>query len=498
MHTQFKPMPRNDPTAPALLMQDRDDTARNPNTAFFVALLGFLCFMPYPSITVGNRSALQFGNILSLLMCAPVLLIPWRKKSYHLSLLLLAPVCISVVKVALTGDGDLALSLKSVPARAITWFSLLATQYYAPLYALEMLTGIAVATVLHVAVGLWQMYSFTNGDFPFPELYVNASFLSVQDMAKTIANYIQRPFGIFPEPSAMSSSLAPWIVFWIAELCGLVRLKRGPAPWQRTLFAIAAAGALMLIIISRSGHTFVTLFAVVILAAIWLMKCRANLRNYLVILGVCCIVLPVILWFGAEAMTDRLGGKSDVGNSSWEDRSSSLRVGYMMLVNDGPATLLFGIGPALTAPAMYGALRLDAVWSVILNYIYETGMIGLIAVLWVGAYVAKVWKSTNYNVVFTAITGVWFIGILLTTSYEQLLPIWVALGWLTVWPEICLPTLTNAAISHSSAAHEADNASADEPELHRPDPADPQSPVLPWKTPGESRPSSAKRSWSEP
>ena len=436
MHTLFQPIPHTD-AAPTALPCSGNLDARNPTTAFFVAILGFICFMPYPSITVGNRSAIQFGNILSLVMCAPLLAVSWRKKSYHLFLLLIAPLCISVVKVALTGDGDLGLSLKSIPVRAITWLTLLATQYYAPLYALEMLCGIAVATVVHFVVGLWQMYSFTNGDFPIPELYVNVSFLSVQDMVKTIANYIQRPFGIFPEPSAMSSSLAPWIVFWIAELCGLVRLKRDPTPWQRTLFAIAAAGGLFLIIISRSGHTFITLFATVILAAMWLMKCRANLRNYLVILTVCCIVLPVVLYFGAEAMTDRLGGKSDVGNSSWEERFSSLRVGYLMMVNGGTATLLFGIGPALCAPAMYGALRLDAVWSVLLNYIYETGLVGFVAVLWVAAYLLHVWKSLRFNIVFIAITGVWLVGILLTTSYEQLLPIWVALGWLTVWPEIC-------------------------------------------------------------
>ena len=436
MHATYAPIPHTDFAAPSpLLAPDRD--ARNTTTAFFVALLGFLCFMPYPSLTVGNRSAVQLGNILSLVMCAPLLAVSWRKKSYHLFLLLLAPLCISVVKVALTGDGDLGLSLKSIPVRALTWLTLLATQYYAPLYALEMLSGIAVATVVHVAVGLWQMYSFTNGDFPMPELYVNVSFLSVQDMVKTIANYIQRPFGIFPEPSAMSSSLAPWIVFWIAELCGLVKLKRDPALWQRILFILAAIGGLMLIIISRSGHTFVTLIAIVIVAAMWLLQCRATLRNYLVILTVCCVALPVILYFGAEAMTERLGGKSEVGNSSWEERSSSLRVGYLMLVNGGVATLLFGIGPALCVPVIFGALRLDAVWSVLLNYIYETGLVGFVAVLWVAGSLARVWKSLQFSMVFAAIFGVWFIGVLLTTSYEQLLPIWMALGWLSVWPEIC-------------------------------------------------------------
>ena len=84
---------------------------------------------------------------------------------------------------------------------------------------------------------------------------------------------------------------------------------------------------------------------------------------------------------------------------------------------------------------------LDAVWSVLLNYIYETGLVGFVGVLWVAGYLARVWKSMRVSMVFAAIFGVWFIGVLLTTSYEQLLPIWMALGWLIIWPEICrIPT----------------------------------------------------------
>lgn len=33
---------------------------------------------------------------------------------------------------------------------------------------------------------------------------------------------------------------------------------------------------------------------------------------------------------------------------------------------------------------------------------------------------------------------VWLIGITFITSYGQLLPIWVAFGWLVVWPSVCV------------------------------------------------------------
>ena len=135
-------------------------------------------------------------------------------------------------------------------------------------------------------------------------------------------------------------------------------------------------------------------------------------------------------------MSDRLGGKSNVGNSSWEERSSSLWVGFMMVTHGSLATLIFGIGPGLCAPVLWGAMHLDAVWSVLLNFLYETGTIGFFAVGWVAHYLWRVWKSQRFNIVLACVGFVWFIGVLLTTSYEQLLPIWIALGWMTVWPSI--------------------------------------------------------------
>ena len=90
MHARFEPIPPTEPLAASL--QEAHRAPGDPASRFFVALLGFLCFLPYPSFTVGNRSALQLGNILSIFMCLPLLAVTWRKKSYHLSLLLLAPV----------------------------------------------------------------------------------------------------------------------------------------------------------------------------------------------------------------------------------------------------------------------------------------------------------------------------------------------------------------------------------------------------------------------
>ena len=41
------------------------------NRAMLATLFGFVCFLPYPAISVGNNSAIQVGNVLTLLMCLP-------------------------------------------------------------------------------------------------------------------------------------------------------------------------------------------------------------------------------------------------------------------------------------------------------------------------------------------------------------------------------------------------------------------------------------------
>src|SRR5207237_1432836 len=120
------------------------------------------------------------------------------------------------------GVGVVSLSLKLVIVWMVYTLTIVATQLVAPQYSLELLTGIALATLLHTAVGLLQVYSFSQSEFPLVWLYNNPAFLSVQENAENLARYNRRPFGIFPEPSAMSASLAPWVILWASYLCGVV------------------------------------------------------------------------------------------------------------------------------------------------------------------------------------------------------------------------------------------------------------------------------------
>ena len=408
---------------------------------------------------------MQIGNVVTLAIVLPCLMRSLRGRSLWLYPALLAPLVLATLKVAVAG-GELGLCFKSVIVWALSCLAMTAVQLRGPRHANELLTGIASATLLHAAVGLWQLYCFAGGVFPMPELYVNPSFLSVQDNASTIARYTQRPFGVFPEPSAMSSSLAPWVLFWAAHLCGLVRLKTEPAVWQRRLYAAAAAGGLGLIILSRSGHAAVTVAAVLAFAAVWLVRSKATGRTYLTLVAACCVVLPAVLWFAAVSLGDRLGGNSELGNSSWEDRSQSLVIGFSMLADGSAATVLFGMGPGLSGPALWNAARLDAVWSVLLAYVYETGIVGAAAAACVGQHLLRVGIRSRGGAPFVAIALVWLVGVTLTTSYEQLLSLWLTLGWLTVWPAVCEP---------AAAA-----APAPLPPAHRREPTPPNPQAVRW------------------
>jgi hypothetical protein len=92
---------------------------------------------------------------------------------------------------------------------------------------------------------------------------------------------------------------------------------------------------------------------------------------------------------------------------------------------------------------------------VVLNYIYETGLVGLAVVLCISHLVIKVWKDARFSLVFAAFGLVWLVGITITTSYEQLLPLWIALGWMTVWPDVFEVATPRGAVSSAPTGRSA-------------------------------------------
>ena len=458
--------------------------------AAFCGVMAFFCFLPYPALPVGNTSALQLGNVAVLLLAIPAVLVSWKRRPFWVFPLLLAPLCLSTFKAAVVGTDQLDVSLKGTVVWGVSMMAILAAQLGGPRHALPMLLGVAAACLLHAAVGLLQLYQFQQGgDFPLVGLYVNPGFLSVQDNATIIARYVQRPFGLFPEPSAMSASLAPWVLMLLALAFNLLRLRDAapsretaagapPSPGtpgegrgegsfpnirektltptlsrstgrgrndsaplalstaHRLFFGAAGLAGLGLIIISRSGHAAPTCLAVAVLVAAWFVRARATARTFLAVVIVFGVFLPAVGYLAAVSVGDRLGGKTAYGNSSWAERADSLAAGYDLIARSDGATHLLGLGVGQMSPHLKETTGLDAVFSVLLTYVFETGVVGALGAACVAYLLLRCWTATRFNMTFALAFGVWLIGVTLITSYELLLPLWLTLGWLTVWPEI--------------------------------------------------------------
>jgi hypothetical protein len=110
-----------------------------------------------------------------------------------------------------------------------------------------------------------------------------------------------------------------------------------------------------------------------------------------------------------------------------------------MLFDARPSSLIFGLGWGRLSPLMKSRTEYETVWSVLLPYIYESGIFGFLVVSWVFHYLIQIWRRAGRSAVMAVIFAVWVVGVTITTSYAQLLPLWMALGWFTLWPEICGP-----------------------------------------------------------
>jgi hypothetical protein len=180
-----------------------------------------------------------------------------------------------------------------------------------------------------------------------------------------------------------------------------------------------------------------------LLFAMWLRSAPGTWRAYGTLLLVLGVLLPALLGLTVNALHERVGEAG--GNDSWVVRASSLVFGAYLLMNGDLASITLGLGVGQSANMLWDLAGLDAVWSVLLTYLYETGLVGAMTVGWVSWNLFGVWRGTRLKVLFALFAIVWLVGVTVTTSYQQLLPLWVAFGWLTVWPEVCHARQTPAA-----------------------------------------------------
>jgi hypothetical protein len=334
--------------------------------------------------------------------------------------------------------------LKSTVATALVFLVLIPAGKVAnKSYARPLLSGVAWAVMLNVAVGLYQIYGFARDEFPLSGLYQNPSFASdISADPENYALYVKRPFGLFPEPSAMAASIGPWLVLLVGLLL-YPMLRYGMTRSLKMQLLLAAVGGVALIILSRSGFTVWLLISLLLvgLPALKDRVLRLHRPGSLLALIAFVLVGMVLVYFSLAYVGARLDIQE---NSSWSARLASIIWGLSYL-STSPVDLLFGVGPgqsylllqspeaANLPPESSGELAVTAVWSVVVLYVQEMGLLGAVALALTLAMVLRAIVRSSARLVGFSCLLAWLVGLVLTTSYLPMLPIWLFLGVLLNW-----------------------------------------------------------------
>lgn len=274
---------------------------------------------------------------------------------------------------------------------------------------------------LSAIVALVQKFVFLDkGIVPWLEYYDVPGYASVAGNAQTIALYIRRPFGLFPEPSFLAGSLALATVALIASIS--VFKQRYSA-----LSVMAFSLSIFTIYVSDSGSGIV---CIVVLAAVAFIPIIRRFKGLLLLLP---FVLAGAVWLGLSIAANRQSGV----NTSWNDRMASI-IGASRLILEEPNMFLFGLGRGMI-PSYFESGRVSFadmtvyssipdVYSVLVRIVLENGIVfGLPIVVWMVLLITTEGTSriTPSGVLYFVL---WFVVAALTISYETAAWIWILPG----------------------------------------------------------------------
>jgi hypothetical protein len=404
------------------------------------------CFFPYPALVLGGNTGLQLSQLLSL-AAVPLLCTLPPGRPLRALLGLLSAIYVSGFATVASGATS---SLDVVPKEAVALTLSLLVLWPAEWATRRdrfgaVLNAAILAIAVHAVIGLIQVYSFRHDAFPLLWLYKNPSFKSMESWSTIYARYIKRPCGLFPEPSAMGASLGPWLVL----LSGLVLDPRlgSASGWRGGKKASLALGlGFVLLTLSRSGSTFPTLGAVLVVAAATTLGSRGRGRSRRT--GPGRFLLPVLvlaavvagLGYAAHRLSQGFGARVE---SSWGLRALSIQAG--LCANTEPFGLVFGVGPGQSTAVLRTHLAWVplpddqeelAVYSLAVLFYMENGLIGLLAMLGGLAVALRAIARSGAVVLGLCTLGTWLVGTVLTTSYMALSAIWLFLAVLLSWDQL--------------------------------------------------------------
>jgi hypothetical protein len=314
--------------------------------------------------------------------------------------------------------------------------------------------GASLAILVHALVGLYQIQSFKNSAFPLPWIYNNPSFSSTADVAETYALYIRRPYGLFPEPSAMGASIGPWLVILLGLL--LRGEYKGPGfRVQRWITITAIALGTYLMFQSGSGYTALWLATMLPVILYYPLAKSSPGWSRIVMAFSGCLIGVVALVFSWNYVNSTLNQVNVDSNDSWAARQQSILIA-LTVPNRDPLHFVFGLGPGQAAtylqstpsedllPSWYETKQtydIVTVWSVLGTFYMENGLIALLVIGGMLFYVIRsVWRSSARLIGFCTL-GAWILGATIATSYIPLTPIWMCLALLLVWDRLFNPAV---------------------------------------------------------
>ncbi|MEZ5739753.1 MAG: hypothetical protein R3E68_10055 [Burkholderiaceae bacterium] len=380
---------------------------------------GLAILMPYPALPVGASTGVQFAHLMIALLLPLALInrasIP-RAWFFYLF--------ISTAQItSLLVHGMQQVDLN---ATIINLFALLAIPVTALMFRFQpraMLTGVALMMGVHGVIGLIQYLAFQQNEFPFGWLYVNPSFAQLTpEWLLVYAEYVKRPFGLFPEPSSLLAAVGPWLVMLIAAMFDTSRQddgKRCLGPMPLMLTAVALMGTLM--IMSASGALlFVAGGATLVLAVMTYRNgTRRPVMTGLVIVTAIAAGIALIGFLGARADSEFAQA-----SGSWFERLSSIRLGLDVIARSDLLDLWLGYGAGHVSYLAGKLGALDAVQSWMLSHIVANGLFGAIGLLVCALLVLHAVSRTSDPLIWLICLAVWVAGPLVVTAYQDLFGIW--------------------------------------------------------------------------
>jgi hypothetical protein len=390
-------------------------------------------FFQFPGIPVGNNSALLPGH-LAFPLVLPALLLGRGVLRRFTQCMTAVNVTFLVSWVMHLGASEFSndFALKGVLCFNSYFVQILGGLLLAACRPREIGAALLIGIGGESLVGAIQYISFANGQFPFASFFNHKAFSEFDSAAQeSFARYTQRPFGLFPEPSAMGASLGPWLGYLLGV--GLFRKQVDDSPAFKVVTWLTFVLGAALVLVSRTGYALI-LFPALGLFAL----CQArgvNLAMIVVAVGVTGLVPQLTSLWGSLA--DEWHAKQTGSADSWEMRLISARYVLENEAEMGLRDRCFGIGPFNSAAQIAGQTAGENLASMALSLVYENGAVGLGAGVWLLFLCVRSIKLSRIKSTGILMLALWIASAGIGTGYCSLPPLWSAFGLLLNWAAYC-------------------------------------------------------------